>query len=102
MGGCAIKSVKIPTSVKQIGECAFDGCHQLEAVELHEGLEFIGESAFAGTGIKSIKIPASVERIGGAWNYLRFPHDSRNKGASELNKIASKIIGANAILDGIR
>ena len=59
-----LKTVKIPSSVKKIGEYAFSGCESLASVELSEGLETIEADAFAGyKKLTAIKIPASVKEI---------------------------------------
>ena len=41
-----VSHVKVDLAVKEIGEEAFMGRHQLRSVELHEGLESIGRGAF--------------------------------------------------------
>ena len=81
---CQITSVKIPDSVKQIGDDAsrncikltiietpgalselndyvFYNCRALETVKINEGTKTIHENAFIGTRIKKLFIPASFE-----------------------------------------
>lgn len=58
--------VTIPSSVKRIGNQAFFGSTSkffLKTLNLSEGLEYIGESAFYGNGIEHLTIPASVDTI---------------------------------------
>lgn len=49
---------------KSIGSDAFEGCSELTAIELPEGLESVGYAAFYYTGLESIVIPDSVTSIG--------------------------------------
>ena len=58
-----IKSIVIPSSVKEIDDYAFYDCSNLSKVTLNEGLEQIGLFAFQGTKITSIIIPSSVNKI---------------------------------------
>ena len=55
--------VKLPNTLKYIGEYAFWECVHLEKVELSESLETIGKFAFSGTGLKEIRIPKNVKKI---------------------------------------
>ena len=60
-----LKSVVIPASVTEIGEGAFSWCDHMASVELNEGLTRIGEKAFEKCkSLTAVKIPASVDRIG--------------------------------------
>ncbi|USF25390.1 hypothetical protein N510_000302 [Firmicutes bacterium ASF500] len=65
--GCKLRSVVIPSSVKEIGYMCFKNsyrsCEYLTSVTLSEGLEKIGYQAFDGTHITSIVIPESVKTI---------------------------------------
>ncbi len=57
-----LTSVKIPSSVKYIGDWAFGNCHNLKTVTLSEGLEEVDAAAFKmDENLKSITIPASVK-----------------------------------------
>ena len=59
-----IKSVTIPSTVKEIEEGSFYGCTSLEKVVIPPSITSIGESAFyLCTNLKSINIPASVRKI---------------------------------------
>jgi hypothetical protein len=63
---CAIKSIRIPSSVEVIGKECFYNCESLCEVtfESVSKLTVIGNCAFYECGIKSIRIPSSVEVIG--------------------------------------
>ncbi len=61
----SIKIVVLGKGVKTIGNNAFMCCSNLKEVKLNEGLEQIGELAFASTGASEIVIPESVSSIGG-------------------------------------
>ena len=55
----------IPSSVKIVGEFAFDGCAGLTDIVIPEGVVEIGRYAFYGcTGLTSIVIPSTVKVIG--------------------------------------
>jgi len=57
-------TVAIPSSVKSIGDYAFYGA-DLTAVRLSEGLERIGNYAFAGCkNLVSVRIPSTVKSVG--------------------------------------
>lgn len=59
-----IKSVKIPSTIKSIGQSAFAECENLQSVEMQEGVTLIGKSAFERcTSLESIKIPGTVKTI---------------------------------------
>lgn len=63
---CKIKSIKIPSGVKRIEKNTFMGSSNgsLEAVELPEGLEYIGLNAFCNNpNLKNISIPSTVTTI---------------------------------------
>ena len=53
-----------PRNLDVIGEKAFYYCKELKSVELNEGLEHIGNSAFEESGIEGLFIPASIKHIG--------------------------------------
>jgi hypothetical protein len=56
--------VVIPSSVKTIGEWAFDECYGLEKVVISEGVEEICKSAFRRcTNLCEVAIPSSVKTI---------------------------------------
>ena len=58
-----ITSITIPDSIKTIREKAFQNCSNLINVDLGNGVDWIGEYAFADTGLTSITIPGSIKNI---------------------------------------
>lgn len=61
----SVKKLTVPSNVKVIERGAFSKCKNLEMVELHDGVTHIADEAFAGCGnLKSIVIPSSVGMIG--------------------------------------
>ncbi len=61
--GCKLKSITLPSSVKNIENSAFSGCDLLETVILNDGLEKIYSNAFKSTAIKEIVIPGTVKEL---------------------------------------
>lgn len=56
--------VKIPPSVKVIGECAFAGCGGLRWVDIPEGVVWMGYSTFIMCyGLVRVTIPSTLESI---------------------------------------
>lgn len=60
--GC--KASTIPSTVKLIGENAFELCRTLTSIEIPPHVTKIGRDAFRETGLKAVTIPASVVYIG--------------------------------------
>lgn len=64
-----LSKVKIPNSVRRIGQYVFDGA-SIDEIILPNGIQEIGDYAFSNSGIDEITIPDSVIRIGkGAFEY---------------------------------
>ena len=64
----ALTSVKLPSTLEEIGQSAFDGCKNLTDVNFADcvSLTTIKEYAFEITGFTSVTLPASVSEIGWA------------------------------------
>ena len=58
-----VKEVNLPSTLRTIGDNAFDRCN-LTQIDLPDGLESIGKEAFEGSKLTSVTIPASVKSIG--------------------------------------
>lgn len=61
--GRKISSVKLSQSLKTIGDMAFDGCSNLKEIEIPNGIETIGSTAFRNCALTSLVIPESVKSI---------------------------------------
>ena len=60
-----LKSIAIPSTVKEIGASAFQDCSALEVVTIAEGLEKIGSEAFKHcSNVAQFTLPASLMEIG--------------------------------------
>lgn len=60
-----LETIKLPSGVDTIGQCAFQFCDNLVSVDMQEGVETIGQSAFYGCSkLQSITIPSTVTSIG--------------------------------------
>ena len=61
----SLASVMLAKGVEEIGNFAFNGCTSLASVTLAKGVKTIGNFAFGGcTSLKSITIPEGVSKIG--------------------------------------
>jgi len=61
----SVTSIKIPVSVKSIGDQAFSGCSGIVSISIPDSVSSIGANAFSGcTGLKSVTIPNLVTKLG--------------------------------------
>lgn len=58
-----LEIVNLPKGLTLIGKKAFQDCNHIKSIELNEGLENIGESAFSGTTLETVKFPSSLKII---------------------------------------
>ena len=58
-----LENVHLPKGLTLIGKNAFQNCNYIKSIELNEGLENIGESAFSGTTLETVKFPSSLKII---------------------------------------
>ena len=64
-GETNLKEVKIPSSVRYIGELAFVECNKIKKLTISNGVKYIGKYAFCNCrSLKSLYIPQSVTKIG--------------------------------------
>ena len=56
--------LRLPAGLKVIEEEAFFGDRNIDEVVLPEGIEVIGERAFAKSGLTKINLPSSLKKIG--------------------------------------
>lgn len=58
-----LENVNLPKGLTLIGKNAFQNCSYIKSIELNEGLENIGDSAFFGTTLGTVKFPSSLKII---------------------------------------
>ena len=62
--GCKkLKEIILPSTLKKIGACAFEGC-PIKNITIPKSVKSIEPGAFAGSSIKSITIPKTVKKLG--------------------------------------
>jgi hypothetical protein len=96
--GCPLlERIDVPSSVTQIGECAFLHCKELRAAAFGDdsALEVIGERGFAGClSMQRVDIPSAVTLIGeGAFSECRGLRAVAFGGRSSLGQIADHSFG---------
>lgn len=65
-GQSKVETFKLPSTLKLIGNSAFENCGALTSITLNEGLENIGEQAFVGTNLTDITLPSTLRIINDA------------------------------------
>lgn len=58
-----VTEVDIPSTVTELGKCAFSGWMNLKRVVIPEGVKVIPESCFNDTGLEEVVFPKGLERI---------------------------------------
>jgi len=58
-----LQTVKLPSTLKYIGEGAFNGCSALKEIVIPDSVETIGANAFNGCGITSVTLPIGLKTI---------------------------------------
>ncbi len=62
-----VRSIVLPSSIKEIRGNTFENCTQLRSIEIPEGVTRIGGSAFSGcTALHAVSLPHSLTEIGGS------------------------------------
>lgn len=97
-GIAGLSSVSFPKSLRKVDDCAFTFC-KIENLKLNQGLEFIGNSAFALSDElkeKVLDIPASVKYIGPCAFYFRRYQDVYFHGEkAPLMPLGQTVVGGN-------
>lgn len=57
------QNVRLPNSIRYIGDRAFYGCRNLETINLPNAIERIGSSCFSGTALTVAIMPESLKEI---------------------------------------
>lgn len=64
LGGCLrLKTVNLPSTLKEIGVNAFESCPSLESITIPDGVVKIGSWAFGRTGLTSVRLPDALKEI---------------------------------------
>ena len=89
---CRINSVQLPSTLKYIGDRAFQNQYpyiNLSEINLPEGLISIGDYAFESTDLKEITIPSTVESVGSyAFSKTKIETVVVESGVKEINDYA--------------
>ncbi len=90
-GSClALQSVNLPARLQTIGAGAFNGCSALESIYIQDNVESIGPSAFAGcSSLKSIKV-SSDNRVYYAKSGVLFHRKDKELVAYPAGKTAAE------------
>ncbi len=59
-----VKTVRLPSTLKVLGDYSFSYAYSIAQINLPEGLEKIGSIALAGTSLSSVDLPQSLREIG--------------------------------------
>ena len=61
--GTAIKTITIPSKVRELSYLVFEKCNSLESIILSEGLVFISSYCIGSARLAEITIPATIQEI---------------------------------------
>lgn len=65
LGEChRLKTVNLPSTLKEIGPYAFENCPSLESITIPDGVVKIGSWAFGNTRLTSVRLPDALKEIG--------------------------------------
>ena len=96
-----LQEIRLPSTLRTLGDGAFYGNAALEAITLPDGLEEIGSDAFGScAGLKSVTIPASVKKLGA----LAFYHCSALERAAlgnGLTKLEEEVFSGCTSLESV-
>ena len=66
-GNTIVKTVNMPTSLREIRQFAFDGCTKIQSLEVPKGVTTIGIYAFSEcTALADVLLPSTLTSLGGA------------------------------------
>lgn len=66
IGQNKVETFILPSSLKLIGNSAFENCYAMTSITLNEGLENIGKRAFVSSGLTDITFPSTLRIINDA------------------------------------
>ena len=62
-GDSALEYVELPSTLKRIEYCTFNGCKNLRNIHLPERLEYIGKLCFRESALTSVKLPPLLKTV---------------------------------------
>lgn len=74
----ALRTMRFPAGLLEIGEAAFRGCANLEEAPFPESLRSIGDEAFFDTSLRAVYLPASFERLGALALITKGAHEEQS------------------------
>ena len=84
-----IESVKLPDSVKRIGDEAFSNCHHLKEIHLGNGIEKIGNNVFSwDENLTAIELPPSLQEVGYNFYKSGVKNVTLNEGLENIKRSA--------------
>ncbi|MDO5112697.1 MAG: leucine-rich repeat protein, partial [Clostridia bacterium] len=90
----ALTEILLPGSIRNIGPYAFRGC-PLHTAVLEEGIEQVGDYAFADTALAAVQLPQSLKRVGkGAFLFCELQSLVLPEGVTEIGAEAFMNMGA--------
>ena len=118
-----LKSVELPSTIKDIGICAFNGCSKLQEINLPDSIDFIEDGAFRyceslkqvhlpsnlkilspelfyGSGIETIDISDNIKEIG-YWAFWGCKQLKRLLIPESVKRIGYGIVSAHEEFEGI-
>ena len=118
-----LKSVALPSTIKDIGICAFNGCTKLQEINISDSIEFIEDGAFRyceslkqvhlpsnlkilspelfyGSGIESIDIPSNITEIG-YWAFWGCKHLKYLVIPESVTSLGYGIVSAHEGFEGV-
>ena len=60
----AVRSVRLPSTLRRLEVGTFKGCRCLRRVEVPEGVECLGERCFAGSRVEEVSLPGTLRAVG--------------------------------------
>ncbi len=99
LSGYQMETIKLPNSIRVIGEYAFANCRKLSNITLPEDLNTIGLYAFNGCrSLKKLDLPSGLRTIenaalsGTSISFLAFPKDMNYIGDHVAQTLADRLI----------
>lgn len=95
-----LKTIELPSSVKELGPYAFRGCKSLTAFDFPDALAVIGEGCFYESGLKKLGLPDHFDEIP-AWCFSGCNDAEEIVWGKNVRKIGDTAFGYIKSLDSI-